>query len=185
MTATSLTMIDDEAYGAVRAICVKRARGLGLGPEDAEYVAQDVVLSLMTQDEAPLNPAAWAMTVTKYRVMDRFRAQQRRPDQRKLEEFAGSRRELDHFVGRQFSSSELAISGMAMKQIAEILSTVVSAREIEVLRMVAEGATYREIAEAQGYANADTVKATVHKLRKRALTVADELGELRHHPRVY
>ena len=126
MTATSLTMIDDEAYGAVRAICVKRARGLGLGPEDAEYVAQDVVLSLMTQDEAPLNPAAWAMTVTKYRVMDRFRAQQRRPDQRKLEEFAGSRRELDHFVGRQFNSSELASVGCDEAD-RRILSTVVSA----------------------------------------------------------
>lgn len=177
--------IDTQTCVSVRDASYKYARRWGLGREDAEDIAQDVLLRLIQQGEAPLIPDAWATTVTKHLVMDRFRAKERRGDDRDLEELAVGRRELNRFVRWELSSSLLAISPVAMEQITEILKGVVSEREVGVVKMLAEGASHDEIARALGYASADTIKATIYKLRKKALVVADELGELRRHPRAY
>lgn len=185
MTTADSPTVDTQTCVSVREISVRFALRLGLTREDAEDVAQDVLLRLVQQGEVPLNPDAWAMTVTKHLVTDRFRAKERRGEPRELEVLATGRRELDHFVRSELSSSLLAISPVAMQQITEILEGLNSWREVQVLKLLAEGASHGEIAVQLGYASADTVKSTIYKLRKKALAVAAELGELRPHPRVY
>jgi DNA-directed RNA polymerase specialized sigma24 family protein len=179
------TAVDDGTLEAMWPISVRYAVRMGVNPRDAEDIAQEAVLRLASLPEAPRNPAAWITCVTTRLVFDQRRGQGRRPDLGDLDELAERRRELLHFAERELSASYLAITPLTFEQISAILVTVVSQREVEVLKMVAEGSSYSEIADVLGYASADIVKATVYKVHKKATEVATELMELRHHPRVY
>ncbi|MEI6621109.1 MAG: sigma factor [Actinomycetes bacterium] len=183
MTVMFPAPVDDTTLEAMWPISVRQAIRMGMNSQDAEDTAQEAVLGLASLPEAPRNPVAWITSVTARLVFDQRRGQSRRPNLGDLDELAEQRRELRHFVERELSASYPAITPLAFEQISAILATVVSQREVEVLKMVAEGCRYSEIADVLGYADADTVEATVGKVRRKATEIANELVELRHHPR--
>ena len=60
--------------------------------------------------------------------------------------------------------------------------------EKQFVTLVAMGYSHAEIAEIMGYANANTVKATLHRKRATLLAAAEEAGldaDWQEHPRVY
>ena len=149
-------------------------------PQDVEDVAQETVARFAKQEPGSIeNPAAWANTVAGNLCVNLARSQR------------GARPQMDDhdpgalnrfLLGR--SSSWVAI----VREQAGVLLAMLTPRERELIQLVAEDTPQAEIAEIMGYANADSVKVTLNRIRKKIKDGADSAGlatHLEEHSRPY
>ena len=184
----------DEVIVEVHRVAYRVARGRGAFEEDAADIAQIVAEKFIQQSPPPDNPAAWAKVVAGRKVidLDRRRKVAGDPDQtrrsREVELPADGLPGLDGvmaFVMAQRSVSAAGIRRQALAELEELLAEHISAKERQIVAMIAQGASYQQIAEELGYKNADSVKTTVNKMRRKLVGVADQFEQFRQHPRVY
>jgi DNA-directed RNA polymerase specialized sigma24 family protein len=172
-----LPVKDDELRHAWQ-FAVKRAALQGCTPEQAQDVAQDVVMRLVQLDESPKNIEAFVTTAVRHRVIDLWRAEGARPKETDLEY-------ADH-LGMTPGPSAGAMRGLAIEHLTKRLREVLSDKEIGLLVLDAQGLSHAQIAAATGYKNAAVVKATLTRVRKKAQALGDELfDQIRSHPKVY
>lgn len=185
----------DDVIIAVREVAYRVARGRGTDEEDAADIAQTVAEKFIRQSPTPDNPPAWARVVAGRLVIDLDRrrkvggavsAETRRA--REVELPADGLPGLDGvaaFVLRQRSVSAQGMQRQAMDELNELLLEHISAKELQIVGMLAIGASHQQIADELGYKNADTVKATVAKIRAKVSGLGDLFEQFRAHPRVY
>ena len=137
-------------------------------PQDVEDVAQETVARFAKQEPGSIeNPAAWANTVAGNLCVNLARSQR------------GARPQMDDhdpgalnrfLLGR--SSSWVAI----VREQAGVLLAMLTPRERELIQLVAEDTPQAEIAQIMGYANADSVKVTLNRIRKKIKDGSDAAG---------
>ena len=66
--------------------------------------------------------------------------------------------------------------GAIVREQAGVLLAMLNPRERELVQLVAEGTPQSEIAEIMGYANADSVKVTLNRIRKKIKDGSDAAG---------
>jgi len=169
------------------------ARYRNLSPHDAEDLAQTVAERLLHQPKVPDNVAAWSATVAKNLVIDLMRkrkavangdtwvAREVGLDAEVVDDLLG----LSMFVQRRLATSDRGTRTRVVGEIMEVLSTVLSRREVHLLVLLSQGRSQAEIANELGYKNAQTVKATLTRARKKAAEVAERFTGFGEHPRVY
>lgn len=169
------------------------ARYRNLSPHDAEDLAQTVAERLLHQPAVPDNVAAWSTTVAKNLVVDLMRkrkagsegdtwvAREVGLDAEVVDDLLG----LSMFVQRRLATSDIGTRARVVGEILEVLGTVLSQREVQLLVLLSQGRSQAEIADELGYKNAQTVKATLARARKKAAEVAEHFTGFRDHPRVY
>lgn len=189
-----ITPPPDEAILEVREVAFRVARGRGVNEDDAADIAQTVAEKFIQQSPLPDNPGAWARVVAGRDVIDLDRRRKTAgasSDTRRAREVelpADGLPGLDGvaaFVLRQHSVSAQGMQRQAMVEIDQLLREHISDKEVKIVRMLAEGASHQQIADELGYKNADTVKATVAKIRGKVVGLNDRLNQFRQHPRVY
>jgi RNA polymerase sigma factor (sigma-70 family) len=164
------------------------ARAKGLSRPDADDVASFAVTKLFEQDPFPDNPDAWVTTTAQHMAVDRIRARKRERkrglgaggDDLELVGKAAVAQFIQH--GRPVSD---AVDRDTVDRIWATLQRRLSAREFELLELTVEGMPQDEIAGRLGYRNADTVKSTLVRIRRK---IEDEFETFRAeqgHPRVY
>ena len=149
-------------------------------PQDVQDIAQETVARYAKQEPGSIeNPAAWANTVAGNLCVNLARSQR------------GARPQIDDddpgalnrfLLGR--SSSWIAI----VQEQAGVLLAMLTPRDRELIQLVAEDTPQSEIAEIMGYANADSVKVTLNRIRKKIKDGADAAGLATHweeHSRPY
>lgn len=149
---------------------------------NAEDLAQEVCISFMraAAREQIDNPAAWAVTAAKNLAINLV--QRNREDVADLEDEVNQ--DVFHFVAEGMATSYAAL----VRQQAALLMTQLDDNEKDFITLVAMGYSHAEIAGIIGYANADTVKATLYRKRKELLAAAEGAGldpAWHEHPRLY
>jgi RNA polymerase sigma-70 factor (ECF subfamily) len=151
-------------------------------PQDVEDIAQETVARYAKQEPGSIeNPAAWANTVAGNLCASLARSPGR--PQSEPDDDDGPRA-LNRFLLRGSASSQGAIA----RAQASTLLAMLSPRERELVQLVAEDTSQAEIAEIMGYANADSVKVTLNRIRKKIKDGADAAGLATHweeHSRPY
>lgn len=177
------------------AFAVARARNLSV--EDAEDLAQTVAERLLREQYVPNNVAAWCRTVTKNAIIDLDRKRKQKNQQADGEEVWAAREVgveedvADGLLGvAAFLRTQRAVSAQGMQRQAseemmQLLREVLSARELEVVVLLAKGRSQAEIAAELDYKNADTVKTTIRRIREKTKALEPRLAEYANHPRVY
>lgn len=171
-------------FAAVHEAALLRARTHKTRPSDQDCldIAQEVALRFARQEPGSIaNPAAWANKVADNVCFTFAREGRRHGGSLSEEDDADA---LEAFVTGGQPTSEGAIA----RQQAGRLIAMLSARERELVQLVVEGTPHADIAEAMGYANADSVKTTLSRLRKRLLAAALDAGvdpDWQAHPRSY
>ena len=151
-------------------------------PQDVEDVAQETVARYAKQEPGSIeNPAAWANTVAGNLCVNLARSQ--RGEGPEMDDNDGAEA-LERFLVYGTRSSR---AGIALEQTG-ILLAMLTPRERELIQLVAEDTPQAEIAEIMGYANADSVKVTLNRIRKKIKDGADAAGLATHweeHSRPY
>lgn len=177
-------MQSDEAR-IVHDAALRRARGYSadLSEQDAEDIAQEVVIRFSRQEPGVIeNPAAWANTAAGHlcaTLVKRIARGAPLPDHADSTAAA-----LEEFVTRGQPTSY----GAMVRQQADAVLALLNDRELELIQLVAEGTPQAEIAEVMGYRNADSVKTTLNRLRRKVLDAAEQGGmsaDWQEHPRPY
>ena len=138
-------------------------------PQDVEDVAQETVARYAKQEPGSIeNPAAWANTVAGNLCVNLARSPGRR--QAEMDEDDGPRA-LNRFLLGSSSSW-----GAIVREQAGVLLAMLTPRERELIQLVAEDTPQSEIAEIMGYANADSVKVTLNRIRKKIKDGSDAAG---------
>ena len=138
-------------------------------PQDVEDIAQETVARFAKQEPGSIeNPAAWANTVAGNLCVNLARSPGRR--QAEMDEDDGPRALNRFLVG---SSSSW---GAIVREQAGVLLAMLTPRERELVQLVAEDTPQSEIAEIMGYANADSVKVTLNRIRKKIKDGSDAAG---------
>ena len=150
-------------------------------PQDVEDIAQETVARFAKQEPGSIeNPAAWANIVAGNLCVNLARSPGRR--QAEMDEDDGPRA-LNRFLLGSSSSW-----GAIVREQAGVLLAMLTPRERELVQLVAEDTPQSEIAEIMGYANADSVKVTLNRIRKKIKDGADAAGLATHweeHSRPY
>ena len=137
-------------------------------PQDVEDVAQETVARFAKQEPGSIeNPAAWANTVAGNLCVNLARSQRGARPQMDDDDPGALNRFL---LGR--SSSWVAI----VREQAGVLLAMLTPRERELIQLVAEDTPQAEIAQIMGYANADSVKVTLNRIRKKIKDGSDAAG---------
>lgn len=143
---------------------------MGCTPQDAEDVAQQALIRLVQQDPRPPNPDAWITMTTQWLVLDLRKANRRRARPAAAGDVAeidvGGREALERFVADGVPASFPADADAA-ERIWQQLEQQLKPKELEILALVVDGVLYDEIARRLGYKNADTVKVTVSRIRRK------------------
>lgn len=177
-------MQTDEAL-IVHDAALRRARGYSadLSEQDAEDIAQEVVIRFSRQEPGTIaNPAAWANTAAGNlcsTLVKRIARGAPLPVDDDAPAVA-----LEEFVTRGQPTSYGAI----IRQQADAVLALLNDRERELIQLVAEGTPQAEIAEIMGYRNAESVKTTLNRLRRKVLDAAERGGmsaDWQQHPRPY
>ena len=138
-------------------------------PQDVEDIAQETVARYAKQEPGSIeNPAAWANTVAGNLCVNLARSPGRR--QAEMDEDDGPRA-LNRFLLGSSSSW-----GAIVREQAGVLLAMLTPRERELIQLVAEDTPQSEIAEIMGYANADSVKVTLNRIRKKIKDGAADAG---------
>jgi RNA polymerase sigma factor (sigma-70 family) len=180
-----LTQARATAYG----IALRHLRS----PDDADDVAQTALMKLMVQDPVPDNPDAWITRATQNAIVDFVRARDARPGLVTVADDVDDKprgkpkrvpEAVERFVreGRPVSD---AVDRDAIERIWRVLRDQLSDKELELLALTVDGVSQDEIAEQLGYKNANTVKSTLVRIRRK---IEDELEQFRleqGHPRAY
>ena len=137
-------------------------------PQDVEDIAQETVARFAKQEPGSIeNPAAWANTVAGNLCVNLARSQRGARPQMDDDDPGALNRFL---LGR--SSSWVAI----VREQAGVLLAMLTPRERELIQLVAEDTPQAEIAQIMGYANADSVKVTLNRIRKKIKDGAADAG---------
>lgn len=177
-------MRTDEAL-VVREAALQRALGHPSRPsrEEAEDIAQETVLRYGLQEPGSIvNPAAWANTVAGNLCVTSVKRGRRHTPLPDDEVEPG--RALTEFLTHGKPTS---YAGLIAHQSQAILAQL-SPRERELIQLTVEGTPQQEIAEIMGYAGADSVKATLNRLRRKVLDAmdpSDAPDDWQDHPRPY
>lgn len=175
--------------GSARDTALATARRLGLSLDDAEDVAQLALVRLTEHDCRPDNIDAWITTVTRNLSVDELRRRnrhlQREDDPLTEESPVGARALMYEFVARGKPASLAGMQGPAMDHIVARLSAELSERDLQVVSLAMQGVPHTQIAARLGYKNAQTVKATMHRIRVKVAHLAVDLGDMAGHPRPY
>ena len=177
--------VDAVAYQQVLVAATARARGHASRPsrEDVEDIAQETAVRFAQQEPGTVgNPGAWANVVAGNLCVSYARKRAR--ESGLAEPADDSREALGSFLLMGSSSSAL---GIARAQ-ADLLLGMLTVRERELVSLVVQGIPQAEIASVMGYANADSVKATLVRLRRRIKDEAPTVGLdvfWQDHPRPY
>ena len=151
-------------------------------PQDVEDVAQETVARYAKQEPGSIeNPAAWANTVAGNLCVNLARSPGR--PQSELEDDDGPRALNRFLLGGNPTSL-----GAILREQAGVLLTMINPRERELIQLIAEDTPQAEIAEIMGYANADSGKVTLNRIRKKIQDGADAAGLATHweeHSRPY
>ena len=139
-------------------------------PQDVEDIAQETVARYAKQEPGSIeNPAAWANTVAGNLCVNLARSQ--RGEGPELDDNDGPEA-LERFLVYGTRSSR---AGIAIMQTG-ILLAMLTPRERELVQLVAEDTPQADIAEIMGYANADSVKVTLNRIRKKIKDGSDAAG---------
>ena len=139
-------------------------------PQDVEDIAQETVARFAKQEPGSIeNPAAWANTVAGNLCVNLARSQ--RGEGPELDDNDGPEA-LERFLVYGTRSSR---AGIAIMQTG-ILLAMLTPRERELVQLVAEDTPQADIAEIMGYANADSVKVTLNRIRKKIKAGSDAAG---------
>jgi RNA polymerase sigma-70 factor (ECF subfamily) len=139
-------------------------------PQDVEDIAQETVARFAKQEPGSIeNPAAWANTVAGNLCVNLARSQ--RGEGPELDDNDGPEA-LERFLVYGTRSSR---AGIAIMQTG-ILLAMLTPRERELVQLVAEDTPQADIAEIMGYANADSVKVTLNRIRKKIKDGSDAAG---------
>ena len=139
-------------------------------PQDVEDIAQETVARVAKQEPGSIeNPAAWANTVAGNLCVNLARSQ--RGEGPELDDNDGPEA-LERFLVYGTRSSR---AGIAIMQTG-ILLAMLTPRERELVQLVAEDTPQADIAEIMGYANADSVKVTLNRIRKKIKDGAADAG---------
>jgi RNA polymerase sigma-70 factor (ECF subfamily) len=139
-------------------------------PQDVEDIAQETVARYAKQEPGSIeNPAAWANTVAGNLCVNLARSQR------------GAGPEMDYNDGPRALSRFLlggnpTSLGAIVREQAGVLLAMLNPRERELVQLVAEDTPQAEIAEIMGYANADSVKVTLNRIRKKIKDGAADAG---------
>ena len=139
-------------------------------PQDVEDIAQETVARFAKQEPGSIeNPAAWANTVAGNLCVNLARSQ--RGEGPEMDDNDGPEA-LERFLVYGTRSSR---AGIAIMQTG-ILLAMLTPRERELVQLVAEDTPQADIAEIMGYANADSVKVTLNRIRKKIKDGSDAAG---------
>ena len=139
-------------------------------PQDVEDIAQETVARFAKQEPGSIeNPAAWANTVAGNLCVNLARSQ--RGEGPEMDDNDGPEA-LERFLVYGTRSSR---AGIAIMQTG-ILLAMLTPRERELVQLVAEDTPQAEIAQIMGYANADSVKVTLNRIRKKIKDGSDAAG---------
>ena len=139
-------------------------------PQDVEDIAQETVARFAKQEPGSIeNPAAWANTVAGNLCVNLARSQ--RGEGPEMDDNDGADA-LERFLVYGTRSSR---AGIALEQTG-ILLAMLNPRERELVQLVAEDTPQADIAEIMGYANADSVKVTLNRIRKKIKDGSDAAG---------
>ena len=139
-------------------------------PQDVEDIAQETVARFAKQEPGSIeNPAAWANTVAGNLCVNLARSQ--RGEGPEMDDNDGAEA-LERFLVYGTRSSR---AGIALEQTG-ILLAMLNPRERELVQLVAEDTPQADIAEIMGYANADSVKVTLNRIRKKIKDGSDAAG---------
>ena len=137
-------------------------------PQDVEDIAQETVARYAKQEPGSIeNPAAWANTVAGNLCASLARSQR------------GARPPIDDDDPRALNRFLLGSSsswGAIVREQAGVLLAMLTPRERELIQLVAEETPQADIAEIMGYANADSVKVTLNRIRKKIKDGAADAG---------
>ena len=137
-------------------------------PQDVEDIAQETVARYAKQEPGSIeNPAAWANTVAGNLCASLARS----PGRRQAEMDDDDPGALNRFLLGRSSSW-----GAIVREQAGVLLAMLTPRERELVQLVAEDTPQSEIAEIMGYANADSVKVTLNRIRKKIKDGAADAG---------
>ena len=147
----------------------------------AEDLAQEVVIEYADAAACQTieHPRAWAKLVARRRAVDLLRRTRSVGD---VEDDEGQA--LRFFLHQGIRTSREAL---LLEQVDQLLAAL-SDRERQLVRMVADGESQADIASALGYASAAVVRTTLHRLRRRIMEHADQLGidqDWEDHPQPY
>lgn len=171
-------------FAAVHEAALLRARTHKTHPSDEDCldIAQEVAERFARQEPGSIaNPAAWANKVADNTCYSLARAGRRHggalPEENDADAF-------EAFIAGGQPTSEGAIA----REQAGRLVALLTPRERELVQLVVEGTPHADIAEAMGYASADSVKTTLSRLRRRLVAAALDAGvepDWQAHPRPY
>lgn len=133
----------------------------------AEDISQDAAAAFVTRalDRTCDDPAAWGAVVARNRIVDLLR---RGRWTTPVDWDTATGTVWQAILERGAPVSDPAVLATARVDAVRLLRRL-SERERQLMLLVAQGYPHREIAEMLGYANARTVTATLHRIR-RALT---------------
>ena len=138
-------------------------------PQDVEDIAQETVARFAKQEPGSIeNPAAWANTVAGNLCASLARSPGRWQAELDDDDDPGA---LNRFLLGRSSSW-----GAIVREQAGVLLAMLNPRERELIQLVAEDTPQAEIAEIMGYANADSVKVTLNRIRKKIKDGSDAAG---------
>lgn len=177
---------DSEYFAAAREFALKVARRHVADPQTAEDVAQEVMLRLCSLSDRPENVEAWITRAVRNRVIDYRRAISRSPRSAPYDDIP-HRLDIDLFLSATgVSPSLMAVGRIRFAEVWADLEAILNEREIEVIRMTVARIPQARIAEELGYANADSVKATLVRIRRKVRELTgDRLSAWVAHPRPY
>jgi RNA polymerase sigma-70 factor (ECF subfamily) len=140
-------------------------------PQDVEDIAQETVARYAKQEPGSIeNPAAWANTVAGNLCASLPRSPgRRRPAD--MDDDDGPRALNRFLLGGNPTSR-----GAIVREQAGVLLAMLTPRERELIQLVAEDTPQADIAEIMGYANADSVKVTLNRIRKKIKDGSDAAG---------
>ena len=169
-------------YQQVHEAATIRARSHTTRPsaQDVEDIAQETVARYAKQEPGSIeNPAAWANTVAGNLCASLARS----PGRRQAEMDDDDPGALNRFLLGRSSSW-----GAIVREQAGVLLAMLTPRERELVQLVAEDTPQADIAEIMGYANADSVKVTLNRIRKKIKDGAADAGLSpfwQRHPSIY
>jgi RNA polymerase sigma factor (sigma-70 family) len=164
------------------------AKAKNLSRAEADDVASRAVTKLFEQDPFPDNPDAWVTTAAQRMAIDRKRAQKR--ERRRGLGDAVDGEDLDgkaalaQFI-RLGSPASQKVDDDAVQRIWLALEKALTLREFEIMQLTIDGAPQGEIAERLGYKNANTVKSTLVRIRRKIDEEFEQFRLEQGHPRVY
>ena len=165
--------LNDEEWAEVLDVAYRTAMGITRDPALSDDIAASTVAKLLERhpeiDEGRLLP--YAAQVARNLVMDEMRQVQRQPRQTELEEDPKDPAAAYVILAmQQMGPSTAALRGEMKRRCNEVAQEILAslnAREVRLLQLSIDGVPSAEIAVELGYADANTVNVTRHRINRK------------------